>query len=61
MRLTKRLIKLERAADKKGSDLSALSNEELTERILHLADQIGFENLETNIRAQLEDLVQLHR
>ena len=61
MRLNTRLIKLERATDKKGSDLSALSNEELTERILHLADQIGFENLETNIRAQLEDLVQLHR
>jgi hypothetical protein len=61
MRLTNRLIKLEREAASKRSDVSALSDEELTDRVLHLADQIGFENLETNIRAQLEDLVQLHR
>ena len=60
MRLTNRLIKLEREADKKGSDLSALSDEELTERILHLADLIGFENLETKIRAQVENLIHLN-
>ncbi len=59
MRLNTRLIELERAADKKGSDLSALSDEELTERILQLAHQIGLNNLETKIRAQVESLVQL--
>ena len=60
MRLTNRLIKLEREAANKRSDFSALSDEELTERILHLADQIGFENLETNIRAQVESLIHLN-
>jgi hypothetical protein len=59
MRLNTRLIKLEREADKKGSDLSALSDEELTVRILQLANQIGLKNLETNIRAQVESLVRM--
>ena len=60
MRLNTRLTKLEGKADKEWSDLSVLSDEELTDRILQLAQQIGLNNLETKIRAQLEGLVHLH-